>query len=134
MAMPVENGMTGSRAKRVEAGLIAVQEVEQERDECRREFEELETLQRGLQSEHDALKLAYARMQTEVDTYRRDRDEAVTKLASFEAVFDACLTIMQKHRGPQQGARSMMDRYAEVVARRPEPSPTGLRPSGSEPA
>jgi chromosome segregation ATPase len=91
--------ITPSRQRRVEAGLLAVQEVEQERDECRREYEELETMHRGLSSEHDALKLAYARMQTEVDTYRRDRDEAVTRLAGFEAVFEACLTIMQKHRG-----------------------------------
>jgi len=118
-----ENGkapaIIASRQRRVEAGLMAVQEVEQERDECKREFEELETMHRGLQAEHDALKLAYARMQTEVDTYRRDRDEAVTRLAGFEAVFDACLVIMQKHRGDNLSVTAAMpqDRsYQRVTA------------------
>jgi chromosome segregation ATPase len=88
-----------SRQRRVEAGLMAVQEVEQERDECKREFEELETMHRGLQAEHDALQVAYARMQNDMTTYRQDRDEAVKRLAAFEAVYDAVLAVMQKHRG-----------------------------------
>jgi len=96
--------MIASRQQRVEAGLIAVQEVEQERDALRSALEACEADLRGLKAEHDALKLAYARMQTEMDDYRRNRDDAVTKLAAFEAVFDACMVIMQKHRGGPEAA------------------------------
>jgi len=88
-----------SRQRRVEAGLMAVQEVEQECDVYREQLENLKTEHRGLQAEHDALSLAYERAQNDITTWRQDRDEAVKRLASFEAVFDACLVVMQKHRG-----------------------------------
>ena len=85
---------------RVEAGLMAVQEVEQERDGCqRRSMPRLQTDHRGLKAEHDALRIAYERAQSDITTWRQDRDEAVTKLAAFEAVFNAVLSVMQKHRG-----------------------------------
>jgi len=91
--------ITGSRQRRVEAGLLAVQEVEQERDACREQFDNLQTEHRGLKAEHDALQMAYSRMQNDLATYRHDRDEAVKRLAQFEAVYDAVLAVMQKHRG-----------------------------------
>jgi chromosome segregation ATPase len=97
-----ENGQASvvpSRQRRVEAGLMAVQEVEQECDVYREQLENLKTEHRGLQAEHDALQLAYQRAQNDMTTWRQDRDEAVKRLASFEAVFDACLVVMQKHRG-----------------------------------
>ena len=98
--MTMGNGdLSESRQRRIETGLAAVQEVEQERDDCRRELEQLLVEHKMLSAEHDAMKLAYARMQTEMDAYRRDRDEAVTRLAGFEAIYDAVLTIMKKHRG-----------------------------------
>lgn len=87
------------RKMNIQRGMLALQEIEQARDEYRGRWEVATTNLRALQAEHDALKLAYARMQTEMDAYRRDRDEAVTAKAEFTAVFDAVLTIMQKHRG-----------------------------------
>jgi chromosome segregation ATPase len=87
------------RQRMIESGLHAIQEVEQERDTCRREYDELQTMHRGLKAEHDALQMAYGRLQNDMATYRADRDEAVTKLARFEAVYDAVLAVMQKHRG-----------------------------------
>lgn len=94
----VELTLDQRRQRKIETGLQAIQEVEQERDTCRREYDELQAMHRGLKAEHDALQMAYSRMQNDMATYRADRDEAVTKLAQFEAVFVACLTIMQKHR------------------------------------
>ena len=90
--------MTESRQHRVAAGLAAVQEVEAERDACQEALANLQTEHRGLRAEHDALRLAYSRAQTDITTWRQDRDEAVTKLAAFEAVFNAVLSVMQKHR------------------------------------
>jgi chromosome segregation ATPase len=102
---PENQGMTtilASRQKRVEAGLIAVQEVEAERDVLQEKFDDLLTGHRGLKAEHDALSLAYERAQNDITTWRQDRDEAVSKLAAFEAVFNAVLAVMQKHRGAIQ--------------------------------
>jgi chromosome segregation ATPase len=106
-----ENGQASvvpSRQRRVEAGLMAVQEVEQECDVYREQLENLKTEHRGLQAEHDALQLAYSRAQNDITTWRQDRDEAVTRLAAFEAVFNAVLAVMQKHRGaiPSDNAAS----------------------------
>ena len=39
-----------------------------------------------------------SRAQSDMTTWRQDRDEAVTRLAAFEAVFNAVLSVMQKHR------------------------------------
>ena len=91
-------GLTQSRQHRVQAGLAAVQEVEQERDALQEKFDNLLTEHRGLKAEHDALSLAYERAQNDITTWRQDRDEAVSKLAAFEAVFNAVLSVMQKHR------------------------------------
>ena len=88
-----------SRQHRVAAGLAAVAEVEAERDALQEKFDNLRTEYRGLKAEHDALSLAYERAQNDITTWRQDRDEAVTKLAAFEAVYDAVLAVMQKHRG-----------------------------------
>jgi hypothetical protein len=87
-----------SRQRRVEAGLMAVQEVEQECDVYREQLENLKTEYRGLKAEHDALSIAYERAQNDITTWRQDRDEAVSKLAAFQAVFEAVLAVMQKHR------------------------------------
>jgi chromosome segregation ATPase len=92
------SGMTETRQHRVAAGLAAVQEVEAERDACQEKFDSLQTEYRGLKAEHDALSLAYERAQNDITTWRQDRDEAVSKLAAFEAVFNAVLSVMQKHR------------------------------------
>jgi hypothetical protein len=87
-----------SRQHRVAAGLAAVQEVEAERDAYKERLDNLQTEHRGLKAEHDALSLAYERAQNDITTWLQDRDEAVTKLAAFEAVFNAVLAVMQKHR------------------------------------
>ena len=95
-----ENGLqiTESRQRRIEVGLLAVQQVEQERDACQEKFDNLQTEYRGLKAEHDALTIAYERAQSDITTWRQDRDDAVTALARFQAVFDAVLAVMQKHR------------------------------------
>lgn len=91
--------MSESRQHRVQAGLQAVAEVEHERDACKEALANLQTEYRGLKAEHDALSIAYERIQNDCTTWRQDRDEAVSKLAAFQAVFEAVLAVMQKHRG-----------------------------------
>jgi len=93
---------TPSRSMRVEAGLAALEEAEREREGLRSALADCETDLRSTRGELDASKLAYARMLNENERYQRDRDEAVTKLAAVEAVYDAVLTIMQRHRGATQ--------------------------------
>ena len=90
--------MVESRQHRVAAGLAAVAEVEGERDACQEALVNLQTEYRGLKAEHDALRIAYERAQSDITTWRQDRDDAVTRLAAFEAVFNAVLAVMQKHR------------------------------------
>jgi len=90
---------TNGRRDRVEAGLMAVVEAEEERDACQKEFDKLKVEHRGLQAEHDALRLAHARLQTEVEAYRHDRDWAIDRRAKADGLIDAMLTLMSKHRG-----------------------------------
>ena len=93
------NGTTNGRRDRVEAGLLAVVEAEEERDACQKAFDKLKVEHRGLQAEHDALRLAHARLQTEVEAYRTERDEAVEKRARADVLIEAVLTLLGKHRG-----------------------------------
>jgi len=93
------NGTTTGRRDRVEAGLLAVVEAEEERDSCKAAFDKLTVEHRGLQAEHDALRLAHARLQTEVEAYRTERDEAVEKRARADVLIEAVLTLLGKHRG-----------------------------------
>jgi hypothetical protein len=86
------------RRDRVEAGLMAVVEAEEERDQCKQAFDKLTVEHRGLNAEHDALRLAHARLQTEVDTYRRDRDLAVERRAAAEALIDGAIAVLSRHR------------------------------------
>jgi chromosome segregation ATPase len=88
-----------SRSSRVEAGLVALEEAEREREALRGALAQAETDLRGVRAELDMVNLAHSRAMGELDRYRHDRDEAVTRLAAVEAVYDAVLTIMQKHRG-----------------------------------
>jgi hypothetical protein len=99
-----ENGLeiSESRQRRIEVGLLAVQQVEQERDICQERLDLLVVELRGLKAEHDALSIAYERAQNDITTWRQDRDEAVSKLAAFQAVFEAVLAVMQKHRAGTQ--------------------------------
>jgi hypothetical protein len=90
---------TNGRRDRVEAGLMAVVEAEEERDACQQAFDKLKVEHRGLQAEHDALRLAHARLQTEVEAYRTERDEAVEKRARADVLIEAVLTLLGKHRG-----------------------------------
>jgi len=87
-----------TRSQRVEAGLAAIEEAEAEREQLRSALQAAESDVRGLRAELDALQLAHSRTMTELDNYRRERDEAVTKFAALDAVYDAVLTVMQKHR------------------------------------
>ena len=113
--MSETNGMqpiTESRQRRVEAGLMAVQEVEQERDELRKALNAEAADHRALRAEYDALQIAYSRAQNDMTTWRQDRDEAVSKLAAFQAVFEAVLAVMQKHRGATQEDSAAKPEYA----------------------
>jgi len=91
--------LNNGRRDRVEAGLLAVVEAEEERDSCKQAFEKLTVEHRGLNAEHDALRLAHARLQTEVEQYRHERDQAVEKRARADVLIEAVLTLLAKHRG-----------------------------------
>jgi hypothetical protein len=92
---PVED----SWQRKVEAGMRAAHELERERDMAAKALGDCRTELRGLQAEHDALRLAHARLQTEVEAYRHDRDVAVERRAKADGLLDAVLTLLQKHRG-----------------------------------
>jgi hypothetical protein len=98
--MPPE--ATPSRSLRVEAGLAALEEAEREREALRSALAQAETDLRGVRAELDMVNLAHTRALGEMDRYQRDRDDAVTKLAAVEAIYDAVLTIMQRHRDATQ--------------------------------
>ena len=115
------NGTTNGRRDRVEAGLLAVVEAEEERDACQQAFDKLTVEHRGLQAEHDALRLSHARLQTEVEQYRHDRDQAVEKRARADALIDALAVLLEKHRVPS--LQSELD--AAVAA-----ATTSVAPSG----
>ena len=90
--------LTNGRRDRVEAGLMAVVEAEEERDSCKAAFDKLQVEHRGLNAEHDALRLAHARLQTEVEQYRRDRDAAVDRATQATTLIDAALSVLGKQR------------------------------------
>jgi len=91
--------LNNGRRDRVEAGLMAVVEAEEERDACQQAFDRLKVEHRGLEAEYAALKVAHARLQTEVEQYRHDRDWAIERRAKADGLIDAMLTLMSKHRG-----------------------------------
>ena len=101
---------TPSRSMRVEAGLAALEEAEREREALRGALAQAETDLRGVRAELDTVNLAHMRVLGELDRYQRDRDDAVTKLAAIEAVYDAVLTIMQKYRPAIQGDDTVIQR------------------------
>jgi molecular chaperone GrpE (heat shock protein) len=83
----------------VEEGLNAVARIQQDRDSCAKQLLVTGSQLRGVETELAALNLAYQRLLTEIDEYRRQRDHAVARRAEVEAVFNAALDLMQKHRG-----------------------------------
>ena len=87
-----------TRSQRVEAGLAAIEEAEAEREQLRSALQAAESDVRGLRAELEAMQLTHSQAMTTLDNYRRERDEAVTKFAALDAVYDAVLTVMQKHR------------------------------------
>jgi len=106
--MQAMNGPTGTNGgmvssqeigRRVMDGLKAVQQVEQERDEGKAAIAKLTVELRGLQAEHDALRIAFARAQGEVEAYRYERDQAVSKRAKADVLIEAVLTLLGKHHG-----------------------------------
>jgi molecular chaperone GrpE (heat shock protein) len=81
-------------------GLAALAgEMEQDRDRLADLASKITAECRGLAAELDALKIAYSRQQTEIESYRRERDQAVERLVGFRTMFGAVLQIMQKHAG-----------------------------------
>jgi predicted nucleic acid-binding Zn-ribbon protein len=89
---------TPSRSMRVEAGMRAIEEAEREREDLRNALASCEADLRGARAELDITNLAHARALSEMDRHQHERDEAVSRLAAIEAIYDAVLTIMQKHR------------------------------------
>ena len=83
---------------KLEAGLRAAQQVERERDQAAKALADCRTELRGVQAEHDALRLAHARLQTEVEQYRRDRDAAVDRATQATTLIDAALSVLGKQR------------------------------------
>ena len=84
--------------RKLEAGLRAAQQVEQERDMAAKALADCRVELRGLHAEHDALRVAHARLQTEVEAYRHDRDLAVERRAAAEALIDGAIAVLQRHR------------------------------------
>jgi hypothetical protein len=91
--------LSDERRMRIKEGILAAHEIEHERDRLRTQLAAEVLKNRGLTAEHEALKIAYSRQQTEIESYRRERDLAVAKRAEVESVFSAALEIMSKHRG-----------------------------------
>ena len=91
--------LSDERRMRIKEGILAAHEIEQERDNLKRQLAREVLDNRALASELEALKVAYSRQQTEIESYRRERDQAVARRAEVEAVFAAALTIMQTHKG-----------------------------------
>ena len=87
-----------TRSQRVEAGLAAIEEAEAEREQLRSALQAAEADVRGLRAELEAMQLTHSQAMTTLDNYRREREEAVPKFAALDAVYDAVLTVMQKHR------------------------------------
>lgn len=86
-----------SREQKVQAGLRAYQEAEQEREDFKRIIDELTIRQKSLETELAGEQANRSRLETELESYRRERDHAVGKRAQVEAVFGAVLTLMNKH-------------------------------------
>jgi len=84
--------------RKLEVGLRAAAEVERERDMAAKALADCRTELRGVQAEHDALRLAHARLQTEVEQYRRDRDAAVDRATQATTLIDAALSVLGKQR------------------------------------
>ena len=94
-----QSALSEIRRRMVEKGILAAQEVEHERDDLQKQLATVLLEHRACATELEALKVAYSRQQTEIESYRRERDQAVARRAEVEAVFAAALTIMQTHRG-----------------------------------
>jgi len=84
--------------RKLEAGLRAAQQVEQERDMAAKALADCRVELRGLNAEHNALRIAFARAQGEVESYRYDRDVAIAKRAAADVLIEAVLTLLAKHR------------------------------------
>lgn len=89
---------TDPRMRQVQAGLAAMQELQNDRDLLHKRLEETTARCRGTQAELDALNLAYQRLLGEIEQYRRERDLAVARRAEVEAIFGAALEIMTKYK------------------------------------
>ena len=87
-------GLTDDRLERVREGIRIQQELEHDREMLKRRLDD--TLQRcaALQAELGAVQVAQARLQTELEDYRRERDLAVGRAAEMAAVLAAAATIL----------------------------------------
>jgi len=104
---------TPSRSMRVEAGMRAIEEAENEREALRSALAQAEADLRGVRAELDVVNLAHTRAMTEMDRHQRERDEAVDRRAKADALLEAVLTLLQKHRGPSLTEEISAARFAE---------------------
>ena len=101
-------GLTDDRLERVREGIRIQQELEHDREMLKRRLDD--TLQRcaALQAELGAVQVAQARLQTELEDYRRERDLAVGRAAEMAAVLAAAATILtqqvDKSKAKEDGA------------------------------
>jgi len=88
------NGLSDDRLERVREGIRLTQELEHDRDMLKRRLDD--TLQRcaSLQAELGAMQVAHARAMGEIESYRRERDEAVGGHAEALAILAAAATIL----------------------------------------
>lgn len=89
--------MPESKKKRVEAGLLAVQEAEHEASEYKRLYDEQTVALAAARAEISALTSMLGRQQTEIESYRADRDHAVAKRAEIEALFTQVKSVFEKY-------------------------------------
>ena len=107
----------------VEEGLNAVARIQQERDNCAKQLQVTGSQLRGAETELAALNLAYQRLLTEIEDYRRERDRAVARRAEVEAIFNAALQVMLKYQTPTVAEEStpQKETAAEVATDPEEP-------------
>ena len=109
----------------VAEGLEAVARVQQERDECGKRLNHVQDQLRGVETELGALNLAYQRLLSEIEQYRNERDNAVARRAEVQAVFDAALDLMSKHR-TRTVAQETAAKVIEETATKEEPPIVGV--------
>ncbi len=122
------------RAKTVEAGLALFQQVQAERDALREELRETREIVTRQQVEIDSLHNLHNMLESHIQSYMLQRDEAVAQRAAYETlfatvqaqlrVFNLPATPLVKDHGPEDAAYR---RDADLLPKLPNQSGSGQR-------